>query len=166
MPKFKAYCGDITGLGVGLIEYLQQRWGSSRIHGVNFATSEPVTEEIANEGRKHTTARVTEIMAMNLLAVFEDRRIEIPTDPQLRDDLRNPERITSPGGRVSIAATRDEAGHADGFWSLALAVRAGEKARVPVQCEVFRGPYYEYREQLANLVGMTRDCGSGRWSLI
>ena len=34
-------------------------------------------------------------------------------------------------GRVSIAATRDEAGHADGFWSLALAVRAGEKVPAP-----------------------------------
>jgi phage FluMu gp28-like protein len=133
--KFKSYCGDITGLGVGLVEYLQQRWGTSRIHGVNFATTEPITEEIANEGRRHTTARVTEIMAMNLLALFEDRRIEIPNDAQLRDDLRKPERVTSPGGRVSIAATRDEAGHADGFWSLALAVRAGEKARVPFQYE-------------------------------
>jgi phage FluMu gp28-like protein len=135
MTKFKSYCGDITGLGVGLVEYLQQRWGTSRIHGVNFATTEPITEEIANEGRKHTTARVTEIMAMNLLALFEDRRIEIPNDAQLRDDLRKPERVTSPGGRVSIAATRDKAGHADGFWSLALAVRAGEKARVPFQYE-------------------------------
>ncbi|HWY76275.1 MAG TPA: terminase family protein, partial [Verrucomicrobiae bacterium] len=140
MPKFKSYCGDITGLGLGLVEYLQQRWGNSRIHGVNFATSEPITEQIANEGRKHTTARVTEIMATNLLALFEDRRIEIPSDLQLRDDLRKPEKITSPGGRVSIAATRDEAGHADGFWSLALAVRASEKARVPFQYQCFDIP--------------------------
>ena len=33
--------------------------------------------------------------------------------------------MTSPGGQVSIAAVRDKAGHTDGFWSLALAVRAG-----------------------------------------
>lgn len=66
-------------------------------------------------------------MAVNLLGCFEDRTIrDLPNDPALTDDLRKPEKITSPGGRVSIAATRDEAGHADAFWSLALAVRAGE----------------------------------------
>ncbi|HWY76992.1 MAG TPA: hypothetical protein VN281_15320 [Verrucomicrobiae bacterium] len=41
--------------------------------------------------------------------------------------------IRNPGGRVSIAATRDEAGQADGFWPLALAARASEKARVPFE---------------------------------
>ena len=53
MPQFRCYCGDITGLGVGLVEYLQKKWGTSRIHGVNFATTEPITERIAAEGRKH-----------------------------------------------------------------------------------------------------------------
>jgi hypothetical protein len=43
--------------------------------------------------------------------------------------LRKPERVTTPGGRVSIAATRDEAGHADHFWSLALALEAAATAR-------------------------------------
>ena len=71
------------------------------------------------EGRKEETARVTEIMAVNLLSCFEERSLkDLPNDPALVDDLRKPEKITSPGGRVSIAATRDEAGHADAFWSL------------------------------------------------
>ena len=34
--------------------------------------------------------------------------------------------MTSPGGRVSIAAQRTESGHADHFWALALAVRAAQ----------------------------------------
>ena len=68
--------------------------------------------------------RVTEAMAMELLQVYEDRRIQHPADMRLRDDLRKPEKITTPGGRVSIAATRDEAGHADHFWSFALALEA------------------------------------------
>ena len=131
MPKFRCYEGDMTGLGIGLIEYLQDKWGMSRIHGVNFATTEAITDRIAAEGRKHPTARVTEIMATNMLAVFEDKRIEIPAEQELRDDLRKPEKIVSPGGRVSIAATRDEAGHADGFWSLALAIRAGDSHNGP-----------------------------------
>jgi phage FluMu gp28-like protein len=67
-------------------------------------------------------------MATELLRLYEDRRIRHPRDAQLRDDLRKPERVTSPGGRVSIAATRDEAGHADHFWSLALAIEAAGKS--------------------------------------
>ncbi len=124
LPTFRSYQGDMTGLGTFFIEFLQEAQGQWRIHGVNFASTEPTTDLIRLEGRKQETARVTEIMAVDLLAAFEDRSLEIPADPELRDDLRKPEKITSPGGRVSIAAVRDEAGHADHFWSLALAVRA------------------------------------------
>lgn len=124
LPKFRGGCIDMTGIGLGLVEYAQEEPWGRRIVGVDFSTSEPITQRIQAEGRKAPTARVTEIMATELLGVFEDRRIEIPMDPQLRDSLRKPERIVSPGGRVSIAATRDEAGHADEFWAVALAVRA------------------------------------------
>jgi len=130
LPKFRGYEGDMTGLGVGLVEYLQETHGDYRIRGVNFASTEPLTERIRSDGRRGETARVTEIMATNLLACFEERSIEIPDDQELRDDLVKPEKITTPGGRVSIAATRDEAGHADHFWSLALAVRAAEMRTV------------------------------------
>jgi phage FluMu gp28-like protein len=132
LPRFSAYCGDMTGLGLGLVEYLQQKFGQYRIRGVNFSATEPASDRVKLEGRKQETARVTEIMAVNLLACFEEHSIkDLPNDVWLLDDLRKPEKITSPGGRVSIAATRDEAGHADGFWSLALAVRAGDKGPQP-----------------------------------
>ena len=124
LPRFRKLCGDMTGLGLGLIEYLQESHGQYRIVGINFSTTEAITERITAEGRKAETAKVTEIMATDLLGCFEDRSIEIPVDEELRNDLRKPEKVTSPGGRVSIAATRDEAGHADHFWSLALANRA------------------------------------------
>jgi hypothetical protein len=62
-------------------------------------------------------------MALDLLEVFESRSIRIPCEMSLRDSLRKPERVTTAGG-VRIAATRDEAGHADEFWSVALMVRA------------------------------------------
>src|SRR5208282_5336629 len=101
------------------------KFGRTQIRGVNFTSTEPITNHMKIEGRNRETARVTEIMAVNLLACFEDRTIkDLPNDPRLTDDLRKPERVTSPGGRVSIAATRDEAGHADHFWSLAVALRA------------------------------------------
>jgi phage FluMu gp28-like protein len=75
------------------------------------------------------SVRVTEYLATQLLQAYEDRAIHQPIDNILRDDLRKPERLLSPSGRVSIAATRDEAGHADHFWSLALAIDA---AKTPI----------------------------------
>jgi phage FluMu gp28-like protein len=133
LPKFRRACIDMTGLGVGLVEYAQERW-HHKICGVNFATTEPISDYIRSEGRKNETARVTEIMAADLLACFEERSIEIHVelDNDARDDLRKPEKITSPGGRVSIAAVRDQAGHADHFWALALAVRAASGVGGPV----------------------------------
>jgi phage FluMu gp28-like protein len=124
LPRFRRAAIDMTGLGLGLFEYAQKEFGSSRIHGINFSTTVAATRAVALEGRKRETVRVTEALAMELLQVYEDRRIQHPADARLRDDLRKPEKITTPGGRVSIAATRDEAGHADHFWSFALAIEA------------------------------------------
>lgn len=138
-PKFRKLCGDMTGLGLGLIEYAQEKHGMQRIEGVNFSSTEPTSNRIKLEGRKAETAKVTEIMATDLLGCFEDRAIEIPVDEELRADLRKPEKITSPGGKVSIAATRDDAGHADHFWSLALANRASLTLEVPGTIKSFQG---------------------------
>ena len=124
LPGFGAMEIDMTGLGTGLFDETQALYGA-RVRGVNFSGTEPVTARIQSEGRKAPTARVTEIMATDLVGVFEDRQIEIPADAELRDDLRKPEKIISPSGRVSIAASRDSDGHADRFWSIALAIRAG-----------------------------------------
>jgi phage FluMu gp28-like protein len=133
LPSFRRACIDMTGLGLGLVEYAQEKW-RHKICGVNFASTESISENLRAEGRKNETARVTEIMATDLLAAFEDRSLEIHVelDSDARDDLRKPEKITSPGGRVSIAAVRDEAGHADHFWALALALRASNGAFAPV----------------------------------
>ena len=126
MPKFKRACIDMTGIGLGLCEYSQEKFGMNRIQGINFGSTVPMTRRIAAEGRKQETVRVTEAMATELLQVYEDRMIQQPYDQELRDDLRKPEKAVSPGGRVSIAATRDEAGHADHFWSFALAIEASQ----------------------------------------
>ena len=129
LPKFRRAAIDMTGLGLGLFEYAQKEFGPSRIQGINFASSVPATAAMRSEGRKRETVRVTEALALELLQTYEDRRIQHPADGRLRDDLRKPEKITTPGGRVSIAATRDEAGHADHFWSFALALEAAAKGR-------------------------------------
>jgi phage FluMu gp28-like protein len=124
LARFQRAAIDMTGLGLGLFEYAQKEFGVGRIHGINFASTVPATRAIQQEGRARATVRVTEALALELLRAYEDRRIQQPVDARLRDDLRKPEKITTPGGRVSIAAARDAGGHADHFWSLALALEA------------------------------------------
>ena len=137
MKKFRSGCIDMTGIGLGLCEYAQDKWGDYKVRGVNFSSTEPISDKIRAESRKAETAKVTEIMATDLLATFEDKSIElwIECDSDFVDDLRKPEKITSPGGRVSIAAVRDEAGHADHFWGLALLKRATSFSSGPFRSE-------------------------------
>ena len=73
MPRFNRACIDMTGIGLGLVEYAQERWGHSKVQGVNFSTTEPISDRIRAEGGRAETARVTEIMATDLLGAFEDR---------------------------------------------------------------------------------------------
>lgn len=124
LPKFRGAAIDMTGNGLGAFEDAEDAIGAFRVQGINFSSTEETSDRIRQEGRKAPTAKVTEIMAVDLVAEFEDRTIEIMSDRALRDDLRKPEKITSASGRVSIAAARDAEGHADRFWSLALFVRA------------------------------------------
>ncbi len=122
--QLKQVCIDMTGLGLGLFEYAQWTMGEHMVSGINFSSSVAATRVIRQEGTNREKVRVTEAMAMEVLRVYEDRRMRQPRDWQLREDLRKPEKVTSPSGKVSIAATRDGAGHADHFWSLALALEA------------------------------------------
>jgi len=140
LPRFRGAYLDMSGLGLGLVEYAQEApWGGPRIHGINFANTEPINARIRREGRQAEKARVTENMATMLLGAFEDGTLDlcVDLDADALNDLRKPERITSPGGRVSIAAVRDEAGHADHFWALALALRAAEDSSDPGRFQVF-----------------------------
>ncbi len=130
--QVRQICIDMTGLGLGLFEYVQRTMGEHMVSGINFSSSVSATKVIREEGRNREKVRVTEAMAMEVLRVYEDRRIRQPRDWQLREDLRRPGKVTTPAGRVSIAATRDGAGHADHFWSLALALEAaGGSVSVP-----------------------------------
>ncbi len=98
LPKFRRACLDTTGLGLGLVEYAQEKWGRYKVQGINFASTEPISDRIRLEGRRNETARVTELMAVDLLNVFEERsiNIEVILDADAREDLRKPEKITSP----------------------------------------------------------------------
>ena len=141
---------DSTGIGLGLVQDMEDEF-RGKVQGVNFATTEPVTRRIQAEGRKAPTARVTEIMATDLAEAHEDKRLSYPCDAIMRDDLRKPHKVTSARGRVSIAAESTQTGHADHFWSLALALRAASTTGTPaawapgMDGKTDRGHYYRGR---------------------
>jgi phage FluMu gp28-like protein len=131
-PRFVGAQIDMTGLGLGLYEYTHKKFGD-RIRGLNFASTLPLGTDfqIRTPHSEIRNARAPEVLALRLLQVYESKRIRHPIDPLLREDLHKPERITTSEGRVSIAAARTESGHADHFWSLALAVDAALRRPEP-----------------------------------
>jgi phage FluMu gp28-like protein len=108
-PAVKRLCIDATGIGAMLAERLKQRW-RSRVEAVQF-----------------TNASKAEI-AMPLVRLFQDRLIRIPADPAVREDLHKVRRVVTASGNVRLDAARDEGGHADRFWALALAHHAADVA--------------------------------------
>ena len=60
-------------------------------------------------------------MALNLLKLCEEKRLAIPKDPELFAQLHAVKRSVS-GNSIKYDAARDQHGHADTFWALALAL--------------------------------------------
>ncbi|HEU0367571.1 MAG TPA: hypothetical protein VFR42_00065, partial [Candidatus Acidoferrum sp.] len=103
-------CVDATGIGAQLAEDLRAKHGSK------------VEEVVFNLENKEKMATLTKTM-------FEERKCRIPSSPILRRSINAVKRYTSPTGHFRFDAERTEAGHADEFWALALAIAAGASAR-------------------------------------
>ncbi|HEX7859000.1 MAG TPA: terminase family protein [Verrucomicrobiae bacterium] len=130
-PRFAAAQIDMTGLGLGLFEYTHQRFGD-RVRGLNFSSSIPLPHFAFRRSHfEFSRVRAPEALALGLLQAYEGKRIRHPMDALLREDLRKPERITNNEGRVSIVAAQTKDGHADHFWSLALAIDAAMRSPAP-----------------------------------
>jgi phage FluMu gp28-like protein len=99
-------CIDSSGLGAQLAEEASERFGP-RVEGVSF------------------TSQVKEDLAVTAKRAFEDRRLRIPADRRLREDLHSLKRSVTRAGNVRYAAERGGESHADRFWALALALHAG-----------------------------------------
>lgn len=136
IPGMKGIAIDMTGLGLGLYEYILQIYGNRKVYGINFSSTMPAVSErgslsrAASGGGALPHARVTEVLAVNLVRSYEESRLSHPLDEILREDLLLPRRTLNAAGRVSITADRDnsgQAGHADHFWSLALALEAARR---------------------------------------
>lgn len=127
--NFIACTHDSTGNGLGLFEYTQKRFGG-RIHGVNFSTSVPVGKK-TQEGQKELTVSVRESMATALKTVMEENKTRIPaSDMRVRNELMKLKGAYLASGRLTFSAARDQFGHADHFWALAMAVSSAISTHV------------------------------------
>ena len=77
------------------------------------------------------TGPVKAALAMPVRAAFESRGIRILADDVLRRDLHKIVRSVTAAGNVRYDAERDEYGHSDRFWALALAVHAAGRTSEP-----------------------------------
>lgn len=73
---------DAGGIGMQLAEELAEALGEGRVESVHLGTA------------------VQEALAARMRARFEDRTIRIPSDPDVRDDLRSVRRVALAGGGV------------------------------------------------------------------
>jgi len=98
-------CIDQTGLGMQLAEELAAEFGS-RVEPITF------------------TAAAKEAMAGETRRDFEDKKIRLPIDDKLREDLHRVKRVVTSTGNFRFDAERSDDGHSDRFWALALAEHA------------------------------------------
>ncbi|MDR1008024.1 MAG: terminase family protein [Campylobacteraceae bacterium] len=101
---------DKTGIGMNLTEDITKEY-KSRAQGVYF------------------TAVQKEAMSLNLKKMFEDKLITIPNDPLLIADIHAIKRKAGAKGFL-YDADRNEHGHADRYWAMALAASHAEILQV------------------------------------
>lgn len=112
--KVRRFCGDQTGMGERTIEEYKRRYGS-RTEGVLFT--------IANK----------QALAMLGKSCFEDGRVSVPADQEIRNDLHKLRKVTSATGGIRFDASRDSQGHADRTWALFLACNAAVTPSCPIE---------------------------------
>ena len=105
-------CVDQTGMGEAFVEQLQDDHGELRIEGVLL--SAPRRLDVATALRE----------------AAEDKKLRIPADQDLRQDLHS---VRAEGGGTGaprlLAETAVTDGHADRFWALALACAAAAEGK-------------------------------------
>jgi phage FluMu gp28-like protein len=112
---------DATGIGEGPADYLSRRF-PGRVIPIHFSSSLPLSSELASQGERGRVAPAPLVLAARLHRLYLDGQIRHPIDQTLRDDLQKPRRVLTETGRASIAADSGPDGHADHFWSFALAL--------------------------------------------
>ena len=107
-------CMDQTGMGEKPVEDAKRRYGETRVEGVLFTAANKLS--LATLGKER----------------FEDRRIRIPSSPEIRADLHKLRKVVGPTGTPRFVADSDSAGHADRAWAGFLATSAAANPAAPI----------------------------------
>jgi phage FluMu gp28-like protein len=108
MPHVRRLCIDKSGMGLAMFEQLEEKFGSSRVEGIQFTL--PNKEALATHGKRR----------------MEEHRVRIPESDTIRHSFRSVKKTTTATGQARFDAEHDEKyGHADHFWSFCLAESAG-----------------------------------------
>lgn len=110
-------CMDQTGMGEKPVEDAKARHGDYRVEGVLFTG--PVKQDLATRGKQR----------------FEDRRIRIPADREIRESHHAMRKETTAAGNIRFDADRNETGHADEFWAHMLCLHAFGDGAVQIDFE-------------------------------
>ena len=103
-------CIDQTGIGMALVERLQNKFGL-KVEGVTFTG--PLKEEMSIRVRRR----------------MEERLDKIPDNaPEIERDLAAVKRQITTSGNLRFDADRTDAGHADIYWAKALADMAADSS--------------------------------------
>lgn len=106
LPMVRRACIDSTGIGAQLAEEAKEKFGS-KVEEVTF------------------TNTTKEDLALWQKQQFEDKKVRVPADKKVRNDLHAVKKLTTSAGNTRYDASRDELGHADRFWASALGLHAG-----------------------------------------
>lgn len=113
-------CMDQTGMGEKMVEDAQRRYGTHKVEGVLFTA--PAKLELATQIKQK----------------FQDRRVRIPIEQDLRNSHHAVRKVTTAAGNPRFDAERSEQGHADEFWAHALAIHAASTPVGPIEYESTR----------------------------
>jgi len=113
LPYVRRACIDASGIGMQFVEDAKKRYGE-KVEGVTF------------------TREIKEDLGVKLKRMMEDKRLRIPVDRAIRDDLHAVRKYVTPAGNVRLDADRTDAGHADRFWAAALGVSATSVQIAPI----------------------------------
>jgi len=117
--KARRVCLDYTGPGIGLGDYLAKDHGEYDPQKHKFGKIELDT----------FTANFKRDIFPKLRRAFEaPTKLRVPVDVEVREDLHEMQQIVK-NGEYSYSARRTAEGHSDRCTALALALRAGGKAR-------------------------------------
>lgn len=101
---FKSFLIDATGIGSEIAENLAEDF-SGIVKPILFDN------------------QIKQDMVLGLKEKMQDRRMEIPNDPMVINNIRSIQRNWSSGGLLRFDSKRDkQIGHADLFWGIALAM--------------------------------------------